>query len=77
MVDDVTKKNRARRARRLHRDRQSTKMPFGKYKGIFFKDVPYEYLEWAAKHWVEQQYRPILTMVIEEIEYRHFNTKKE
>ena len=51
-------------------------MPFGKYKGFYFKDVPNDYLEWAAKHWVEQQYRPILTLVIEEIEHRHFNNKK-
>jgi uncharacterized protein (DUF3820 family) len=76
-VDSKTKKNRARRARRAHKDRQNTKMPFGKYKGFFFKDVPYEYLEWAAKHWVEQQFRPILILVVEELEYRHFSKKEK
>jgi uncharacterized protein (DUF3820 family) len=76
-MDNKTQKNREKRARRNHRDRQNTKMPFGKHKGVFFKDVPDDYLEWAAKHWVEQQYRPILTLVIEEIEYRHFNNKEE
>lgn len=73
MVDSKTQKNRERKARRNHRDRQNTKMNFGKYKGFYFKDIPMEYLEWAAKNWVETQYRPILTLVVEEIEYRYFN----
>lgn len=24
-----------------------TKMPFGKYKGFYIKDIPIDYLEWA------------------------------
>lgn len=75
-MDNNTIKNRQKKIRRNHRDRQITKMPFGKYKGFYFKDVPDEYLDWAARHWVEQQYRPILTLVVEEIAYRHFNNKK-
>jgi uncharacterized protein (DUF3820 family) len=73
MPDLTTIKNRQRKIRRNHRDRQNTRMNFGKYKGFYFKDVPTDYLEWAAKHWVEPQYRPILILVVEEIEYRHFN----
>lgn len=72
-MDSKTLKNRQKRIRRNHRDRQNTRMNFGKYKGFYFKDVPTDYLEWAAKHWVEPQYRPILILVVEEIEYRHFN----
>lgn len=62
--------------KKQHVERQNTKMPFGKYKGFYFKDVPNEYLEWAAKNWVEEQFRPILILVVEEIEYRYFNNKK-
>jgi|688.fasta_scaffold762790_2 uncharacterized protein (DUF3820 family) len=76
-MDSKTIKNRQRKIRRNHKDRQNTKMPFGKYKGYFFKDVPYEYLEWAAKHWVDQQYRPILTLVVEEIEHRYFSKQSK
>lgn len=25
-----------------------TKMPFGKYKGVYIKDIPDEYLTWAV-----------------------------
>jgi uncharacterized protein (DUF3820 family) len=60
-----------------HVSRKHTPLPFGKYKGFYLKDVPDEYLDWAAKHWVDKQYRPILTIVIEEIADRHFNKKKE
>ena len=76
-MDSKNIKNRQKRIRRHHKDRQNTRMPLGKYKGFYFKDVPVDYLEWAAKHWVEQQYRPILTLVVEEIEYRHFNNKEK
>jgi len=72
-VDSKTQKNRERKARRNHRDRQIIRINFGKYKGFYFKDIPTEYLQWAAKNWVEPQYRPILTLVVEEIEYRYFN----
>jgi len=73
LVDSKTQKNRERKARRNHRDRQIIRINFGKYKGFYFKDIPTEYLQWAAKNWVEPQYRPILTLVVEEIEYRYFN----
>lgn len=28
-----------------------TKMPWGKYKGIFIKDIPDDYLKWAVQNW--------------------------
>ena len=28
-----------------------TKMPWGKHKGIYLKDLPEDYLIWAAKNW--------------------------
>ncbi len=28
-----------------------TKMPWGKYKGIFIKDIPEDYLKWAVMNW--------------------------
>jgi uncharacterized protein (DUF3820 family) len=62
--------------RKDHVSRKNTPMPFGKYKGFYLKDVPDEYLNWASKHWVDNQFRPILTIVIEEIEHRHFEKRK-
>jgi uncharacterized protein (DUF3820 family) len=59
-----------------HKARQITRFPFGKHKGVYFKDIPDTYLEWAAKNLVTPEYRAILTMVVEEIEYRYFNNKK-
>jgi len=31
-----------------------TKMPWGKYKGRFIKEIPEEYLIWAANNWSDQ-----------------------
>ena len=62
--------------RKDHKSRQFTKFPFGKYKGHYFKDVPDDYLDWAAKNFLEQKNRPLLTMIEEEIEYRYFNRKR-
>jgi uncharacterized protein (DUF3820 family) len=59
-----------------HKARLHTRFPFGKYKGYYFKDVPLEYFEWAARNFVEPRNRPLLTMIVEEIEYRHFNNNK-
>ena len=28
-----------------------TKMPWGKHKGVYIKDLPEDYLIWAAKNW--------------------------
>jgi uncharacterized protein (DUF3820 family) len=62
--------------RKDHVSRQHTKFPFGKYKGYYFKDIPKNYLEWAAKNFLDEKHKPLLTMILEEIGYRHFNNKK-
>ena len=31
-----------------------TKMPWGKYKGIFIKDIPVDYLKWAVMNWSDR-----------------------
>lgn len=31
-----------------------TKMPWGKYKGIFIKDIPDDYLKWAVQNWSDR-----------------------
>jgi uncharacterized protein (DUF3820 family) len=31
-----------------------TKMPWGKYKGIFIKDIPDDYLKWAVLNWTDR-----------------------
>jgi uncharacterized protein (DUF3820 family) len=59
-----------------HKSRLHTKFPFGKYSGYYFKDIPDEYLNWAAKNFLQERYKPLLTMIVEEIEYRYFNLKK-
>ena len=60
-----------------HKNRQFTKFPFGKYKGVYIKDIPDDYLNWCSKNLVEEQYRyTILQLVIEEISHRHFSCRK-
>jgi uncharacterized protein (DUF3820 family) len=59
-----------------HKDRLMTRFPFGKHKGVYFKDIPDTYLDWVARTLVTPEYRAIHIMVVEEIEYRHFNNKK-
>lgn len=66
----------ANKIKKNHKDRLVTRFPFGKYKGVYFKDIPDAYLDWAARTLVTSEYRPIHIMVVEEIEYRHFNNKK-
>jgi len=31
-----------------------TRMPWGKYKGRYLKEIPEEYLQWAANAWQDQ-----------------------
>lgn len=31
-----------------------TKMPWGKYKGRYMKEIPDEYIIWAVKNWKDQ-----------------------
>lgn len=31
-----------------------TKMPWGKYKGFFIKDIPVDYLKWAVMNWSDR-----------------------
>lgn len=28
-----------------------TRMPYGKFKGVYLKDIPDDYLKWAAVNW--------------------------
>lgn len=61
-----------------HKSRQYTKFPFGKHKGVYIKDIPDDYLNWCSKNLVSEEFRyTILQLVIEEIEYRHFNKKEK
>jgi hypothetical protein len=36
------------------RDSRYTKMPYGKYKGFFIKDVPVDYLKWCVLNYSDQ-----------------------
>ena len=31
-----------------------TKMPWGKYKGIYLKDVPIDYIKWGVSNWTDR-----------------------
>jgi uncharacterized protein (DUF3820 family) len=42
-----------------HKSRLHTKFPFGKYSGYYFKDIPDEYLNWAAKNFLQKRYKPL------------------
>lgn len=31
-----------------------TRMPWGKYKGLFLKEIPTDYLQWAVMNWTDR-----------------------
>ena len=37
--------------REYYKEYACTRMPCGKYKGYFLKDIPEAYLQWAAINW--------------------------
>jgi len=51
-----------------HIERQNTKMPWGKFKGIFIKELPDWYIEWAAVNYND---RGMQIWFKEELEYRN------
>ena len=38
-----------------HLSRQNTKMPWGKFKGIFIKELPDWYIEWASVNYEDME----------------------
>jgi len=50
-----------------------TKMPFGKYRGWFLKDIPDQYLAWAIKTITDQAQA---TMLAVEYQRRHPEYRK-
>jgi uncharacterized protein (DUF3820 family) len=57
-----------------HVSRRMAKMPWGKFKGIFIKDLPDWYIEWASVNYHQQGMRIWFT---EELEYRNRYEKKK
>lgn len=51
--------------REYYKEYACTRMPCGKYKGYFLKDIPEGYLQWAAINWrdrgIAQMFRIELT----------------
>ena len=45
---DPKKNQEIREYNRTNKDPDLAKMPFGKYRGYFLKDVPLDYLAWAC-----------------------------
>jgi uncharacterized protein (DUF3820 family) len=47
-----------------------TKLPWGKYKGVYMKDIPDDYLLWAANNWQD----PGITLMFKvELAHRKVN----
>ena len=40
--------------REYYQEYACTRMPWGKYKGYYLKDVPENYLTWAATNWIDR-----------------------
>ena len=40
--------------REYYQEYAYTKMPWGKFKGVYLKDVPDNYLKWAAINWSDR-----------------------
>ena len=51
-----------------HVSRQNTKMPWGKFKGVFIKELPDWYIEWASVNYLDKGMRIWFN---EEMEYRN------
>jgi len=47
---------------------QFTKMPYGKYRGFFLKDLPEDYLRWCVKNFQDPG---MATMFAVELQRRH------
>ena len=56
-----------------HQERQHSKMPFGKHKGKWTKDVPTDYLKWLVLNLKDQA---SATYFAEELTYREPKLKK-
>jgi len=52
-----------------HESRRYTKMPWGKHKGMFIKNLPDSYLVWATKPGNYDQ-RSLVMWFQEELDYR-------
>lgn len=50
-----------------HKERQYSKMIWGKYKGWFIKDIPTDYLKWAVMNMTDQA---MATFLAEELAFR-------
>ena len=50
-----------------HYTRRHTKMPWGKFKGIYLKDVPTTYIKWAVVNYKDSA---IATWFAEELQHR-------
>lgn len=59
-----------------HQTRRYTKMPWGKYKGIYIKDIPFDYVKWAVLNYRDQAFA---AWFAEELVYREpkFNKTKK
>jgi len=51
-----------------YQEYQLTKMPYGKYKGFFLKDLPENYLRWCVINWRD---RGMATMFAVELQRRN------
>lgn len=40
--------------REYYKEYAYTRMPWGKFKGFYLKDIPDDYLKWAAINWTDR-----------------------
>jgi uncharacterized protein (DUF3820 family) len=40
--------------RKYYQEYAYTRMPWGKFKGYYLKDIPDDYLQWAAINWTDR-----------------------
>jgi len=59
-----------------HQARRHTKMPWGKYKGIYIKDLSTDYIKWSIVNYKDQA---MAAWFAEELVYREpkFNRKSK
>lgn len=51
--------------RNNYQEYKMTKMPWGKYKGYFIKDIPCDYLKWAVQNYTDRGMAEMLAIELQ------------
>lgn len=63
--------------KQIYNEYEYTKMPFGKHKGVFLRDLPLDYLKWLIKNISDEAsaYMFAIELCRRDKSFRHLNKK--